>query len=361
MTDRLVAVARALAADLLVPQAERVDVEGVPRLHVEAVKAARLLGVTAPAGYGGGGASAAVGRAVTEILAGACGATWFVATQHGTPLRTVLSSGNDAVRDRWLAPLASSEILSGVAVSHLRRPGGPVRATECDRGWRFDGRVDWMTSWGLADVFLLAGVTDDSADAEVIFAVLPACEQPGLAASGPMRLAAMQAAGNVSLTLDGLVVRPDDVALVQPLAEWRDADRLTTANVTPAAFGLLDTVVRRLAEVAARRGSPRGVALATAFGTERATLRTRAYALLDDVPAAECVDERLAIRGHVLELLNRAAVALVAAGAGTSMLRTNPAQRLAREALFHLVQAQTAPVREATLRRFADRTPAGPP
>jgi hypothetical protein len=35
------------------------------------------------------------------------------------------------------------------------------------------------------------------------------------------------------------------------------------------------------------------------------------------------------------------------------MTLTSPAQRKAREALFLLVQAQTAPVRTATLRTFA--------
>lgn len=353
MTDRYVPGAWALAAELLVPSAEQVDAGGVPASHVQALKTAGLLGVTAPAEYGGGGAPVGVGRTVTEILAGACGATWFVATQHGTPLRTVQESENVALRQRWLRPLASSERLAGVAVSHLRRPTAPVRATPLDRGWRFDGRVDWMTSWGLADVVLLAGVT---AHDEAVFALLPAQDAPGLRASAPIRLAAMSAARNVSLTLNGVVVRREEVALVQPLAQWREADRRTTANVTPAVFGLLDTVIRRLAEVAERRGSAQGADLAAALARETAGLRVTAYALIDDVPPEERIAERLAVRAHALELLNRAAVALVAAGAGTSMLSSNPAQRLAREALFHLVQAQTAPVREATLRRFADLT-----
>jgi alkylation response protein AidB-like acyl-CoA dehydrogenase len=354
LTDQYLAAARRLADDVLIPAAERVDAEGVPPGHIEALKAARLLGVTAPAEYGGGGASGALGRDVTEVLSGACGATWFVATQHGTPLRTALASDNETLRARWLRPLASSEALAGIAVSHLRRPGPPlVTATAVPDGWRFDGRVDWMTSWGLAQVVLLAGVT--TAD-EVVEVLIPAAEQPGLSATGGLRLAAMQGAHNVALTLDGLLAAPDDVALVQPRADWLANDRLVTANVTPAVFGLLATILRRLAEVSAGRGSAAGEDLAAALAAEAAGLRASAYALLDDA-APQChVARRLAIRGHALELLNRAAAALIVAGAGASMLASNPAQRLAREALFHLVQASTPAMREAVLGRMAQQT-----
>ncbi len=352
--DPHVAAARRVAGELLEPEAQRADDDGVPASHVEALEAAGLLGVTAPEEYGGGGASLAVGREVTEVLAGACGATWFVATQHGSPLKTLLRSDNEDLRGRWLRPLASSRALAGGAVSHLRRPGAPMAATPVDEGWRLDGRVDWMTSWGLADVFLLGGV--HAADADAVLALVPARDQPGLAASAPLRLAAMQGARNVSLTLDGFVVRHVDVALVQPLEQWRAADRLVTANVTPAVFGLLCTILGRLRDVVERRGSDEGRSLVAGLTAESAELRQRAYVLLDDVPAEERLDERLAVRAHALELLNRAAVGLVAAGAGMSMLAGNPAQRLAREALFHLIQAQTPPVREATLRRLGEQT-----
>ena len=356
MADRFLETARALAADVLAPAAERVDAEGVPVGHIRALRTAGLLGLTAPAALGGGGASAAVGRMVSEVLAGACGATWFVAAQHATPLQTVLASDNREVRARWLSPLARSEALAGVAVSHLRRPGSPVTATATAEGWRFDGRVDWMTSWGLADVVLLSGLT---AAADVVLALLSARDQPGLRATAELRLAAMEGAHNVGLTVTDLRVPAAAVASVAPLAEWQERDRQATANARPAVFGLLRTITDRLAAVAAARGSNAGAELAAALAEEGAALRQQAYALLDDVPADERLDDRLAIRADALEVLNRAASALVVTGAGTAMLRSNPAQRLAREAMFHLVQAQTPAVREATLRRLHSRTHPG--
>ncbi|MDX6212493.1 MAG: hypothetical protein QOF82_1580, partial [Frankiales bacterium] len=64
---------------------------------------------------------------------------------------------------------------------------------------------------------------------------------------------------------------------------------------------------------------------------------------------------RLEIRGAALELVTVATAGLVAAGAGGSMSLRHPAQRWAREGLFHLIQAQTPAVRAATLERFAAR------
>ncbi|MGN6243411.1 MAG: acyl-CoA dehydrogenase family protein [Motilibacteraceae bacterium] len=352
----------AVLARVLEPTAQDVDVEGVTRDRVDLVAEAGLLGLAAPAPDGGEGASADVVRAVTEELSGACGSTWFVATQHGMPLQYALRTENAALRDRLLPAMGRGELLAGVAVSHLRRPvtaGGtpPVRARRDGDGWVVDGTVGWFTGWGLADVLLLGAVTED---ARALFAFLPAREQPGLTPGSPMRLAAMEATGTTTLHLDGLRIPDADVADLAPLAPWLEADAAKTANVTPAVFGLLRTIVRRLAGWAYATGSAEGLELAAALAAEGGGLRSEAYGLIDDLPPEAAVEDRLALRAAALELLNRSAAALVASGAGLSMSRRSPNQRLAREALFHLIQAQTAPVRAALVRRYADLAPTLP-
>ena len=349
---RPVAAARTLADDLLRPQAEQVDQGTVARSSLAALGAAGLLGVTAPAEVGGGGEPAAVGREVAELLAGACGATWFVWTQHALPLASLLRSPNDGLRDRRLRPLAAGSLLSGVAVAHVRRPGPPaVLASRTDGGWRFDGHVGWMTSWGLCDVFLLAAVTDDG---RMVLALLDAAEQPGLTAGEPMRLAAMTATRTVTLDLAGLVVPDADIVDVADAQAWLAGDALKTANPSPHTFGLQREVVRRLADTADRRGDAVAAGLAGALGAEGERLRTEAYALIDDVPPDEGLEDRLRVRAASLELVVRSATALVTATGGSAMALDAAPQRLAREALFHLVQAQTGPVRAATLRRIEE-------
>ena len=343
-----VELARTLADDLIRPTAEEVDRTVVPRSHLDAWGRAGLLGLAGPPAYGGAGAPPAVVREVTEILAGACGATWFVATQHAMPLATVAASKNLELKSRVLRGMCTGTVLAGVAVAHLRRPGRPaVTATRTEHGWRFDGHVGWMTSWGICDVFLLGGVTSGG---QTVLALVAAREGDGLTASTPMQLAAMQATVTVTLDLDGYLVADADVACVLPSVDWLAVDAAKTANPSPHTFGLQREAARRLAETASRRDDGTAAALAHQLGREGERLRRVAYTLIDDVPAAEQIEDRLAVRASSLELVVRTVIALVAATGGAAMALDAAPQRLMREAVFHLVQAQTGPVREATLR-----------
>ena len=337
-----VLAAETLAGQVLRPHAEWVDQNLVPRSHLTALADAGLLGVTAPVGLGGGGAPAAAGRAVAETLAGACGATWFVWTQHALPLSTMVRAQHPRA-----AELASGTLLSGVAVAHLRRPGPPaVTATPVGAGWRLDGHVGWMTGWGLCEVFLLFAMTTDG---QVVSVLVEAKDQPGLTSSAPMRLAAMAATSTVVLDLDGLQVGPEAVVEVVDAASWQAADSLKTVNASPHNFGLQREIVRRLTAAAESHDDRTAARLARHLAEQGEDLRATAYALLDDVPAGEQLDVRLAVRAQSLDLVVRSATALIAATGGSAMALDAAPQRLAREALFHVVQAQTAPVREATL------------
>ncbi|MFF8731002.1 acyl-CoA dehydrogenase family protein [Streptomyces sp. NPDC015171] len=333
----LVVRARRLAADLLAPEAERVDQEGVPASHIEAVKRSGLLGVGAPADQGGAGAPPAVLRETAEILSGACCATWFVQTQHHTPVQT-LTRSDLPVRDRLLGPLSRGELLSGVAYAHLRSypRRRPVRVHRDGDGWRFDGTVPWYTGWGLNDVLLLAGVTDSG---EVLFAFAEAREQPGLRASAPLRLAALGAARTVSLELDGLWLPREAVALHTPYERWAAGDRIKTLHTSPAVFGVAESALALLDDESA-----------APLRARLAGIRRTAYALADLPAPEERAGELLTVRAEAHELLRTATTAAVVTGGGRALALTSPAQRLAREGLFLLVQGQTAESREAHLR-----------
>lgn len=337
MTHPLLTAAHRLADDLLRPHAERVDQEGVPVSHIEAVKRSGLLGVSAPVAYGGGDAPSAVARESAEILAGACCSTWFVQTQHHTPVQTLVK-GEPAARERLLGPLARGELLAGVAYAHLRSyPKRPVRASAGQGGVRFDGTVPWYTGWGLNDVMLLAGVTDAG---EVVFAFAQAAEQAGLRASGPLRLAALGAARTVSLELDGLTLPEEAVALRVPYEEWARGDRAKAANANPAVFGITAAALESLPEETA-----------APLRSRLTETREAAYTLADDPTST--LAERLTWKTRAFELMRSATTAAVVAGGGRTMLLDNKAQRLAREGLFMLVQGQTAESRRAQLEWLA--------
>ncbi|PBC65890.1 acyl-CoA dehydrogenase [Streptomyces sp. Tue6028] len=350
----LVTSARRLAAEVLAPRAERVDQEGVPADSIEAVKRSGLLGLSAPVAYGGAAAPAAVVREVAEIVAGACCSTWFVQTQHHTPV-TTLAQCERPLRERLLRRLANGELLSGVAYAQLRaHPRVPVRVSRERGGWRFDGTVPWYTGWGLNDVMLLAGVTD--AD-EALFAFTEAREQPGLRPSPPMRLAALTASRTVSLELDGLLLPDDAVALRVPYATWAAGDRPRNTNASPAVFGITEAALGLLD---APDGDPAARATAQELRARLDEVRRLAYGLADHPVPGERIEERLAAKTRAYDVMRAATTAAVVAGGGRAMGLDSPAQRLAREGMFLLVQGQTAEVRRAHLGSLGSPAPLSP-
>jgi alkylation response protein AidB-like acyl-CoA dehydrogenase len=351
---------RRIARDVLVPHAPAADdpARGVDPAHLDLLAEAGQLAVTVPAEEGGLGGDVRVGIETVERLSGACGATWFVVTQHQMP--QAVARGTLGLGDRWTAGpaverhragLSSGRTRAGIAMAHLRRPGPPaVRAEPDGAGWRLSGTSDWCTGWGLIDVVMIAGTAPDD---RVVLALVPARDAPGLRSGAPLRLSVMGGTRTVPLTMDGFEVPPDDVLAVVDGPAWRAADDARTANAMPAAVGLLRRIVVALAALGEKHGRPEAVHTALHLGSHGAALRARAYGLLLDVPAGERTTERIALRGELAALTVRAAHALVAARSGSAMLADSPEQRWAREAAFHLVQAQTTAVRAAQLTAFA--------
>ncbi|WP_214369498.1 acyl-CoA dehydrogenase family protein [Pseudonocardia sp. H11422] len=356
-----------IADEVLAPHAAAADdpARGVDPAHVAQLADAGLLSVRIPRAEGGHGADDRVDAETVELISGACGATWFVTTQHLTPQgmsRGRLTGLADSAvvvcpaGQRYRAGLADASTLAGIATSHLRRPGAPaVRAEPATGGgWTFTGHADWCTGWGLIDLVMIGATTPDD---RYVFALLPATERPGLRAGPEIPLAVMAGTRTVALDLDGLQIAAEDVLFDVDGPAWRAHDLARTANTTPASLGLLRRVLLELERVGLGRERAEAVELAAHLAELAADRRAEVYALLTDVPLGVRTAERTALRGEITELTVRAAHALVAARSGSAMLLTSPEQRWAREAAFHLIQAQTAPLRAAQLAAFGAGTP----
>ena len=334
--------ARALAAGLLSPAAETTDqADLVPAEHLRALARAGLCGLFCPPV-----APIAAVREIFEVLAGACGVTFFVWVQHHAPVRMLAGSPNDALRIRHLGDLCTGRVLGGVAFAYLRRPGPPaVVARRAPGGYRIDGEAPWVTSWGLAGLFSVAARIDD----QVVYFLTEGRPSPALQPSAPLALAAMGASSTVRLAFDDLVVSDDDVLALMPFEEWRARDQLATAQPNPAVFGIAATCVRLLGESAEDA--------ALALGAELDECRTRSYALADARRGDEAhLTAMVDARAESLELAVRAATALVASVGGRAMASGHPAQRLLREAAFFTIQAQTPALRRATLAQLLSRS-----
>ncbi|MCZ3386614.1 MAG: hypothetical protein LH630_06545, partial [Actinomycetia bacterium] len=264
--------------------AQRLEAEGVSRSDVDRLAGAGVLSAGLVEGW-----TPAQVREVHEQLAGASGALWFVLTQHRSPAEAARSSENGAVRSRWATGLVSGKYLGAVAFAHLRRPGAPtVTATRDGSGWRVDGHLDWVTSWGLADALLLMAETPAG---EVVQMLLPASDREGLSITGELPLAAMQGTSTVGAVLDAMFVGDAEVARVLAKDEWQVADAWRTANAPPAVFGLTRAALNALVAAARQRRFASAVGLAEQWHSRFGQLRARAYALVDEVPPGEAVEE----------------------------------------------------------------------
>lgn len=327
---------------MLAPAAETTDrAEIVPRSHLDALAGARLCGLFCPPA-----APAADARRIFEILAGACGVTFFVWVQHHAPVRMLAASPNVDLRQRHLGDLCAGRTLGGVAFAYLRRPDPPaVVATRVPGGYRIDGEAPWVTSWSLAGLYAVAARLDD----QVLFFLVGGGPDPALRPSPPLALAAMNASSTVRLVFDGLVVPEDDLMSAGPLEKWRADDRVATAQPNPAVFGIAATCIRLLSEQAPETAED--------LGWELEACRRRSYALADEGRTDDAqLRMMVEARAWGLELGVRTATALVTSVGGRALGADHPAQRLLREAAFFTIQAQTPALRAATLGQLTLRS-----
>lgn len=351
--------ARAVADGLLFPKAQTTDRASlVPRENLDALRDAGLFGLHAPADVPGGlGAGHAEARPILEAIAGGCGATAFVWAQHHGAVRRIAGS-EGPTRARWLPRLSDGSTLAGIGFAYLRRPGpSAVKATRIDDGWRIDGEAPWITGWGLIEALVVMARAGDGSVVTVV--VDQPSRDPSLHAGEAQALAVMASTGTVAVAFDGSRVADADVVGVQEEAAWRHRDRQGAALPPAAPLGIADRAIRLLDG----RSSGEGVAQATSrFAHELEVRRAQADAVARRVAAAsgpggDAVDAAVragaAERDRGLDLSRRATDALVAASGGGAMSLEHPAQRLAREATFYLIQAQTGELRAVSLARMA--------
>ena len=325
----VVARARRLADEVLFPAALATDAaDVVPACVLDELAAAGFYGLTAPADCGGLEADPATAYAAIEALAGGCLTTTFVWIQHlGGAKAACAASG--AAR-AWGPMLAAGVRRAGVAFAHLRRPGPPAVVAErtADGGWVLRGSAPWVTGWGRIDVVHTAAVRGD----DVVWSLIDATTGPTVAVER-LPLAAVDASATVVLHLRDHAVPPERVTAVEPLRDWLARDALGLRTNGSLALGLTGRACALLGPslldddlVAARR------ALDASSPTTVAQARAAASVLAV-----------------------RATGALVASGGGRSIVRDQHAQRLAREALFLLVQGQTPAIKAAQVALLADR------
>jgi alkylation response protein AidB-like acyl-CoA dehydrogenase len=276
----------------------------------------------------------------------------FILTQHDAAVRRLVASqaSGRARADDWLGRIARGEIFPTVGISQLTtsRRHGPraMVASETSSGFVLDGAMPWVTAAERADLFVTGGVLDDGRQ---ILAAVPR-DRDGLSVRPAFDLAALSASRTSEIVCKSVVIDRDEV-LAGP-----SMDVMATPGL--AGTGGLETSALAL-------GQARAALLALLQeSTHRDDLIEPSNALADAwlvaardlVSAADGRPDAPApatIRGVANDLALRSTQAYLTARKGSGFLRSEAAQRWARQSLFFLVWSCPSPVANAAIRDLA--------
>lgn len=269
---------------------------------------------------------------VVETLASGCLTTTFVWVQHHGAMMAAADTGNDAVRETYLAALATGQRRAGLAAGAALRPGPPLlRAKPVDGGWIFDGYAPWVTGWGLIDTLYTAGRDDQDV---LVWALLDAKESASMSIE-PLNMVAVQASRTVTVRLTDHFVSHESVTAIVPRAVHLEGDAESLRFTGSLALGVAGRAISLLGDD--------GDQLGRELQAVRAML---AEASKEEVYIARAAGSALAIR---------AASALVVHDGSRSVLLDAHAQRLVREATFLLIFGSRPGIRTALLDQLTGR------
>lgn len=275
----------------------------------------------------------------------------FILSQHDAGVRRLLVNAPRLCADHWIAEIAAGRAFTTVGLSQLttsRRHGAQaLLAVEVGPGrYRLDGAIPWVTGAIKADVVVVGAVLEDG---QQLLIALPN-DRPGFSVQPPFELAALQASCTSEITCDGVLISDSDL-LAGP-----SADVLSTPG--SAGTGGLETSALALGQARAALDMlteelPRREDLeepVEAMSDAWSQLWQDLTATAEGLPGAQSPGH---VRGQANALALRTTQAYLTARKGTGFLRSDPAQRWARQALFFLVWSCPSPVAQAAIRDLA--------
>jgi butyryl-CoA dehydrogenase len=280
----------------------------------------------------------------------------FILSQHEAALRRLLAAPGQATADRWLRAVGRGRAIGTVGISHLTtsRRLGPqaIRVEEPGPGrYRLGGTMPWVTAAPRADFVVTGGTFDDGRQ---VLIALPT-DRPGVTVRPPFPLAALQASCTSEIRLDGVEVADSDLLAGPATDVLSHSGAVGTGGLETSALALgqAHTALTALIELAPDRSELAEPleALCDGWQSVWAQLMAQARGEADAPQPGQ-------IRAQANSLVIRATQAYLTARKGTGFLRTEPAQRWARQALFFLVWSCPAPIAQAAIRDLAGLCPA---
>ena len=277
----------------------------------------------------------------------------FILSQHDAGVRRLAAAIDRPSAHAWLEMIASDKAFVTVGISQLttsRRHGTQaLTATALDDGYRLDGVMPWVTAAEMADVIVTGAVT---ADGRQLLIALPT-DRPGLDVRPPFPLAALQASCTSEVVCENVHVERSFL-LAGPAPEvMAHSGAAGTGGLETSALALGQARAALAALAALAAEAPRRVDLVEPVDALVADWRDAWDALIAAAHGEPAAPSAGQIRGQANALVLRVTQAYLTARRGSGFLRSEPAQRWARQALFFLVWSCPGPVAQATIRDLA--------
>ncbi len=272
----------------------------------------------------------------------------FILSQHDAAVRRLLLAADRPTATYWLDAISTGDAFATVGLSQLTtsRRATLTARTISPNAFELQGAMPWVTAAERADVFVSGAVTDDGR--QILFA-LPA-DRIGVKVRPAYDLAALGASRTSEVACDAVEIAESDL-LAGPSADvMQTGPSIGTGGLETSALALgqaLAALEALEAEAPAETSLAEPVeALRKVWDALRDDLDANARGLADAPNAS-------AIRTQANALVIRLTQAYLTARKGSGFLKSDPAQRWARQALFFLVWSCPRPVAQAALRDLA--------
>ncbi|MCW7541717.1 acyl-CoA/acyl-ACP dehydrogenase [Aquabacterium sp. A7-Y] len=207
----LLATARAVAEETLLPEADSVDRDCLwPAAGLQALAATGLAGLTVPSRLGGLGQRLLGLVALTEVLGQSCASTAMCYAMHCVATAVIAAKATRFHEEHYLRPIAAGRHLTTLALSetgtgaHFFLP--QTRLEPRGDSFAVNGTKQFVTNGGQADSYVVS-TTAGSETAEGDFScVVVDRDTPGMSWGAPWRGLGMRGNASRSLTLENVVL-----------------------------------------------------------------------------------------------------------------------------------------------------------
>lgn len=200
----------------LKPIAAKIDEEeAIPMETIRKIQELGILGAAFPEEYGGSGFGEVGYCIVQEEIGRACLSTaTFIGAHVSIGTNSIYMGGSEAIRQKYVAPLASGEKIAAFALTEERAGSDAFDLTtkaEFDgENWIINGEKQWITNGPIADTFSVFARTRRGITGFVVEK-----DFPGISAGAPEKKMGIRGSKTSSITFDNVVVPKENVLGVE--------------------------------------------------------------------------------------------------------------------------------------------------